>query len=111
MITFDKREQGFEKQYALDEESKFKAMARRNKMLGLGAAEKLGMSGPAAEAYTKEVVMADFEEPGDNDVFKKLRKNFDAKGITQSDQRTMDELLAQVVAQIKAGEMNHRVRA
>jgi hypothetical protein len=106
MTTFDKREDGFEKQFAHDEELKFKAMARRNKLLGLWAAEKLGLTGPAAEAYAKEVVMADFEEPGDDDVFRKVRKDFDAKGVALSDQqirKTMDELMAQAVAQIKAG--------
>ena len=106
MTTFDKREEGFEKQFAHDEELKFKAMARRNKLLGLWAAEKLGLNGPEAEAYAKEVVMADFEEPGDDDVFRKVRKDFDAKGVDQSDhqiRRTMDELMAAAIAQIKAG--------
>ena len=105
MTSFDKREEGYEKQFAHDEELKFKATARRNKLLGLWAAEKLGLSGPAADAYAKEVIMADFEEAGDGDVFRKLRKDFDAKGVTQSDhqiRRTMDELLAQAVTQIKA---------
>ena len=106
MTTFDKREEGFEKKFAHDEELRFKASARRNKLLGLWAAEKLGLSGPAAEAYAKEVVMADFEEAGDNDVFRKLRQDFDAKGVAQSDhqiRRTMDELMEQAIAQIKAG--------
>src|SRR5262245_17273883 len=106
MTTFDKRKEGFEKQFAHDEELKFKAMARRNKLLGLWAAEKLGLTGAAADAYSKEVVMADFEEAGDHDVFRKLRKDFDAKGVAPSDhqiRRPMDELLAQAVAQIKAG--------
>ena len=105
MTTFDKREEGFEKQFARDEELKFKASARRNKLFGLWAAEKLGLSGAQAEAYAKEVVMADFEEPGDHDVFRKVRKDFDAKNVAQSDhqiRRMMDELLAQAVAQIKA---------
>src|ERR1700745_3812350 len=74
MTTFDKREEGFEKQFALDEELRFKATARRNKMLGLWAAEKLGLSGAAADAYSKEVIAADFEEAGDEDVFRKVRK-------------------------------------
>src|SRR5262245_22949195 len=106
MTTFDKREEGFEKQFAHDEELKFKANARRNKLLGLWAAEKLGLTGAAADAYSKEVVMADFEEAGDDDVFRKVRKDFDAKRVAQSDhqiRRTMDELMAQAVAQIKAG--------
>ena len=106
MTTFDKREEGFEKKFALDEEQLFKAGARRNKLLGMWAAEKLGLSGPAADAYAKEVVMADFEEAGDDDVFRKVRKDFDAKGIEQSDhqiRRTMEELMEQAIAQIKAG--------
>jgi len=105
MTTFDKREEGFEKQFAHDEELRFKANARRNKLLGLWAAEKLGKSGADADAYAKEVVMADFEEAGDHDVFRKIRKDFDANGVTQSDhqiRRTMDELMAAAVAQIKA---------
>ena len=105
MTTFDKREEGFEKQFAHDEELKFKANARRNKLLGLWAAEKLGMSGAEADAYAKSVVMADFEEPGDNDVLKKIRKDFDGKGVAQSDQqirRVMDELMAKAIADIKA---------
>ena len=65
MTTFDKREEGFEKKFALDEEQKFKAEARRNRLLGLWAAEKLGITGDAATAYAKEVVAADFEEAGD----------------------------------------------
>ena len=68
MSSFDKREEGFEKKFALDEEQKFKAEARRNKLLGLWVAEKLGMTGDAATAYAKEVVAADFEEAGDGDV-------------------------------------------
>jgi hypothetical protein len=105
MTTFDKREEGFEKKFAHDEELRFKAMARRNKLLGLWAAEKLGLAGAEAEAYAKEVVMSDFEEAGDHDVFRKVRKDFDAKGVAQSDhqiRRTMDELLEQAVAQIRS---------
>jgi len=105
MTTFDKREEGFEKKFAHDEELRFKASARRNKLLGLWAAEKLGLTGPAAEAYAKDVVMADFQEAGDNDVFRKLRQDFDAKDVAQSDhqiRRAMDELMEQAIAQIKA---------
>jgi hypothetical protein len=103
--TFDKREEGFEKQFAHDEELKFKAGARRNKLLGMWAAEKMGLSGAQAEAYAKEVVMVDFEQPGDHDVFMKIRKDFDGKKVALSDQdirRAMDELMAQAIAQIKA---------
>jgi hypothetical protein len=107
MTTFDKREEGFEKQFAHNEELRFKANARRNKLLGLWAAAKLGMAGADADAYAKEVVLADFEEAGDDDVFRKVRRDFDAKGVTESDhqiRRTMDELMAQAVAAIKAGK-------
>jgi hypothetical protein len=105
MTTFDKREEGFEKRFAIDEELKFKANARRNKLLGLWAAEKLGLSGAEADAYAKAVVMSDFEEAGDDDVFRKVRKDFDDKGVKDSDhqiRRTMDELMAQAIAAIKA---------
>jgi hypothetical protein len=101
--TFDKREEEFEKRFAHDEELRFKAIARRNKMLGLWAAEKLGLSGADADAYARELVMTEFAE-GDHDVFKKIRRDFDAKGIVQSDhriRRTMDELLEQAIQQIK----------
>jgi hypothetical protein len=105
MSTFDKREEGFEKKFAHDEELRFKASARRNKLLGLWAAEKLGLTGDAAAAYAKEVVMADFEEAGDHDVFRKIRADLDAKGVVQSDhqiRRTMEELMETAIAQIKA---------
>jgi hypothetical protein len=107
MTTFDKRAEGFEKKFAHDEELKFKAEARRNKLLGMWAAAKLGLTGPAADAYAKEVVAADFEEAGDGDVLRKLRTDFDAKSITVGDadiRRAMDELMAQAVAEVKAGK-------
>src|SRR6185312_15764005 len=100
--TFDKREEGFEKQFAHDEELRFKAMARRNKMLGLWAAGVLGKSGADAEAYAKEVVLADFEEAGDNDVLRKVSKDLQPKGVTEQQVRAqMTELLTQAVEQIK----------
>ena len=105
MTTFDKREEGFEKKFAHDEELRFKANARRNKMLGLWAAEKLGLTGSDADAYAKEVVLADFEQAGDDDVFQKIRKDFDAKNVAQSDhqiRRTMVDLMEQAIDQIKA---------
>ncbi|MEP9351189.1 DUF1476 domain-containing protein [Xanthobacter sp. KR7-225] len=105
MTTFDKREEGFEKRFAMDEESRFKALARRNKKLGLWAAEKLGLAGEAADAYAKEVVVVDLEEAGDDDVFRKLRADFDAKGVDVSDhqiRRNMDEFLAAAVAEVKS---------
>src|ERR1700680_4640862 len=94
MTNFEKREEGFEKQFAHDEELKFKATARRNKLLGLWAAEKLALAGADAQAYAKEVVVADIEATGDHDVLGKIRKDFDAKGVSLSDhqiRRTMDE--------------------
>jgi hypothetical protein len=102
--TFDKREEEFEKRFAHDEELRFKAIARRNKMLGIWAAEKLGLAGADAEAYARELVMTEFAA-GDHDVFGKIRRDFDAKGVVQSDhqiRRTMDELLAQAVKQVQA---------
>jgi hypothetical protein len=105
MTTFDKREEGFEKKFAHDEELRFKANARRNRMLGAWAAEKIGLTGDAASAYAKEVVMAEFEEGGDHDVFKKVRKDLDAKGVTLSDQelrRAMNDLMEKAIAEIKA---------
>ena len=106
MTTFDRRQEGFEKKFALDEEQKFKAEVRRNKLLGLWAAEKLGLAGDAATAYSKEVVAADFEEAGDQDVQNKVVKDLTAKGVavTAAEVRVkMDELMAQAAAQVKAG--------
>ncbi len=105
MTTFDKREEGFEKQFAHDEELRFKATARRNKLLGLWAAEQLGLQGAQADAYAKDVVVADFEEAGEEDVFRKIRKDFDAKSVATPDttiRRMMNELLARAVSEIKA---------
>jgi hypothetical protein len=106
MTTFDKREEGFEKQFALEEELRFKATARCNKLVGLWAAEKLGLTGADAENYAKSVVMADFAEQGDHGVLGKIRRDFDAKGVAQSDHqisRTMTEFMEKAVADIKAG--------
>ena len=83
--TFEKREKGFEAKWALDEESRFKVYARRNKLLGLWAAGELGLGSAAAETYAKEVIAADFEKPGEEDVFEKLRRDFDAKKPDMSD--------------------------
>jgi hypothetical protein len=102
MTTFDKREEGFENLFVHDEELRFKAMARRNKMLGLWAVGILGKTGADAEAYAKEVVLAEFEEGGDAAVVRKLLKDLQPKGITEQQIRTrMTELLAEAVAQIK----------
>ncbi len=102
MSSFDKREEGFEKKFAHDEELQFKAMARRNKLLGLWAAELLGKSGDDANAYAKEVVLSDSEEAGDGDVLKKVVKDLEGKGITEQQVRAkMNELLATAIAQIQ----------
>jgi hypothetical protein len=104
--TFDKREEGFEKQFAHDEELKFKAIARRNKMLGLWAAERLGLSGAEAENYARSIVLEELERGGSSAVIAKIRKDLEAKGIVQSEHqisRTMTELTAKAVADIKAG--------
>ena len=106
MRTFDKREEGFEKKFALDEEQKFKAEARRNKLLGLWAAEQLSMSGDAATAYAREVVAADFEEAGHGDVLRKVMGDLTAKGVAIPEEEVrvkMDELMVQAIAQVKAG--------
>jgi hypothetical protein len=100
----DQREEAFERKFAHDEELRFKATARRNKLLGLWAAQKMGLSPEKAEEYAKEVVRADFEEAGDEDVFRKIRADFDAAKVEQSDhqiRRTMEELLAVAAEQIK----------
>jgi hypothetical protein len=105
MTTFDKREEGFEKKFAHDEELKFKAYARRNKLLGLWAAAELGKTGADADLYAKEVVLADFEEAGDGDVIRKVVTDLKSKGITEDDViAKLSELLALAVTQIQAGK-------
>jgi hypothetical protein len=106
MTTFEQRREGYESKFARDQELRFKALARRNKLLGLWAAEKLSKSGDDAQAYAREVVRADMQEAGDADVFRKIRADFDAAGVAQSDhqiRRTMEELTIEAVAQIEAG--------
>jgi hypothetical protein len=105
MTTFDKREEGFEKKFAIDEELKFKADARRNKLLGLWVAEKLGLSGEAANAYAKEVVAADFDAAGG--AARKVAADLAAKGVapTEAELGTkINELMAEAIAQVKAGK-------
>jgi hypothetical protein len=104
MTTFDEREKAFEKKFAHDEELRFRATARRNRLFGLWAAEKLGLSGTEADEYAKSVVRADFQEPGDEDVLRKVRGDFDAKNIDQSDhqlQRTLNDMMTEAVRQIE----------
>lgn len=108
MSSFDKREEAFEKKYALDEEMKFKATARRNRKLGDWVAGLLGLSGDEAVAYAKSVVAADFEEAGDADVIRKVRADLDAKGKRDvTDQQIaakLDELMHTAIADVKAGK-------
>jgi hypothetical protein len=107
MTTFDKREEAFEQQFAHDEELRFKATARRNKMLGHWAAEKLGLTGAEADSYALAVVMGDIEDVGAHDVTRKIRKDFEAKGVAQSDHqigRVMTELMEKAIAGIRAGK-------
>lgn len=105
MTTFNKREESFEAKFAHDAELKFKAEARRNRMLGEWVAEKLGRSGDDVAAYVKEVIKSDFEEAGDNDVFEKVKKDLNDAGVDQSDhqiRRTMDEFFAKAIEQIQS---------
>lgn len=105
MTTMKDREDGFERKFAFDQELRFKATARRNKLLGLWAAAKLGKSGDAADAYAKDVVRADFEEAGDEDVFRKLRADFDAAGVAASDteiRSQMHDLMGTAVSQVES---------
>ncbi len=103
--TFDKREDGFEAKYAHDQKIMFKATARRNKLTGLWAADLMGLTGEAAESYAKEVIVADFKEPGDNDVIEKIKADFDKAGVDKSDhqiERTLNEMMAKAIEQIES---------
>ena len=105
MANFEEREKGFERKFAHDEELKFRATARRNRLLGLWAAEQMGLTGDDALAYAREVVKADLAEPGEEDVFRKIRADFDAKGVGQSDhqiRRKMAEMIGEAVGQIES---------
>ncbi|MCA1369850.1 DUF1476 domain-containing protein [Ensifer aridi] len=102
MTTMQDREKAFEAKFALDEELRFKALARRNKMLGLWAAGLLKKADP--QAYASEVVAADFEEAGHEDVIRKIKADFDAAGVAQSEDEIrarMLEFLAQAVEQVQ----------
>ena len=107
MTTFDDRESGFESKFALDQDQEFKAMARRNKLLGLWAAEKMGLSAESGEQYSNAVVRADFEQPGEEDVFRKIAGDFKGSGMTVSEgeiRSKMDELASIARDQIRLGE-------
>ena len=102
--AFEKRQKGFESKWANDEELRFKVFARRNKLLGVWAAGELGLKGDAAEAYSKEVVAADFQKAGDDDVLEKVRDDFKAKGVAISDHMLrvkMEELIQTAKSQIE----------
>jgi hypothetical protein len=104
MTTFDEREKSFEKKFALDEELKFRSEQRRNRLLGEWAAAKLGIAGPGVDDYVKALRKADLTTKGDGDVFEKVRKDFDDKGVAVSDaelRRAMADFLVQAVAQIE----------
>jgi len=105
MTSFEDREKGFERKFARDEELRFRATARRNTLLGLWAAGEMGIAGDAAQAYAREVIKADLEQPGEEDVFRKLRGDFDAKGIEVSDHQIrhkMSDLMGAALGQIEA---------
>ncbi len=103
MTQFDNREKAFESKYAHDQELQFKVMARRNKLLGLWAAGEMGLTGDAAAQYAIEVVKSDFQEAGDEDVYRKVRADLDAKQVDVSEHRLrkeMDDLMAVAKQQI-----------
>ena len=106
MTSFDQRKDAFENKFAHDEERRLKANSRRNKLLGLWAAERLGKSGPEADAYAKTVVVADFEEAGDDDVLRKVKNDFTLANVTVAEteiRRVMTELLVKAAEDIQAG--------
>ena len=106
MSEFNDRERAAEKKFEMDQELEFKILARRNKLLGLWAAEQLGLSGPDADVYARTVVAADVAEKGDDDVFRKVRGDLDAKGVAVSDhliRAHMGEMLIKARTQIESG--------
>ena len=105
MATFEDRQKGFEGKFARDEELRFKATSRRNRLVGLWAAEQLGKTGEDADSYVREVIRADMQEAGDEDVVRKLRADFDQAGLRQSEdelRRVLQQMMAQAVEQIEA---------
>ena len=106
MAQFDDRRHAFEKRFAHDEELRFKATARRNKLLGQWVAGRLGKTGTDVDDYAKSVVIADFEEAGDGDVIRKVRADLEAAGHAASEaeiRQKLDDLLAVAVTEIQAG--------
>ena len=105
MTEFKEREKAFEAKFKLDEELRFKASARRNRLLGVWAAEQMGLGESDAGAYAKEVVKSDFEEPGDDDVLQKVLADLQGKEIDVSERQLrkhMDELMNVAVEQVQS---------
>jgi hypothetical protein len=106
MTTFDEREQGFERKFALDQEQEFKAQARRNRALGQWAAGLMGLEGEHIAEYAKAVVKSDFELPGEDDVFRKVYEDLKGSGVSISESEVrmkMAELLAQAREAVRSG--------
>lgn len=106
MTTFDEREQAFEAKFAHDAEMEFRVTARRNRLAGLWAAEKLGLTVDEAEAYARQVVQADFEEAGDDDVIRKLMGDLLKGGVETSDielRSMLESKLAEARVQLSKG--------
>jgi hypothetical protein len=104
MSTFDKREETFEKKFAHDEELQFKAQARRDKLLAHWAAAKLGKTSEAEKSYVNEVIVADLAQPGDEELFRKIRRDFDSAGVVMSDRQIhekMDELMSAALHDVR----------
>ena len=99
------RERGFERKFVYDEELRFKASARRNKLLGEWIAEQLGLAGDEADDYAKSVIKADMEEPGDEDVFRKIRKDLDSSNVNLSDEelrKKMMDFMDKAISQVES---------
>lgn len=106
MTAFDDRRDAFEKQFAHDQDLRFKATARRNKLFGLWIAERLGKSGEEADAYAKSVVLADFEEAGDGDILRKVSKDLGDAGQTVGEaelQAKLLDLMDRAIQEVKEG--------
>lgn len=104
MSSFKDRENAFENKFAHDQELQFRATARRNKLFGKWAAELMGLTGEAAEAYVGEVIRADLDEPGDEDVIRKVLADLQAKGVDKSEhqvRRTFEDMMAEAIKQIQ----------
>lgn len=107
MTSFQDREQAFESHFALEAEQEFRAIARRDRMVGVWAASRMGLEGQAAQDYAASIVREDLKEPGDEDVFRKLHNDLTASGVAVTDaeiRSEMDRLLVVARQQIKAGE-------